>query len=324
MRSNLFQIFSRFTALDVAAKDAASLNNRRKAEELRKQGARIEAVALGIGIAGNWNYGVYLREQNPQCAQLANTLALGFEISGHHHFAMKIRFEENLSADVIALGMAIRGDKKSVQYLSQKARVDAGTVAVGAIIGGDILWAEFLRQNNETFFDRPNIPMTQAMAHVAYANGSVEYARYLQGTELNLGPSDTAEYARNTNLLTHTFFCSHRSNNPEPEQAMPQRRFQLKHLLAPSKPKEPQTTGRRGITFRAPGIFSHAAQVEAQKAAPHHIAPLQNPKKRKSIQTQTTPLMLKKQHGISDDESSDEGSFHVSSSSSDSSDSFHL
>lgn len=265
----LLDIFSRFTSLDLQAKEAATQNNRREAEALRKQGARLEAIAFGVGLAGNWDYADFLRNQNPQCEALTEALTLGFALGGRPHFAQKMKFENNVDPNVMALGLAIRGDKVAVQYLFQTGKVDPGIVAIGAILGGDVLWAEFIRKYQEHAFDRKFSDRTQMMSRVAARSGHTAYAQHLQGDDAQLsGPSDTAAYAKKTSLLGGKFYSSHhndethRSDHRTPFHLTP---LETRKARVEYKPQQPATQKTSEPAPRKAGLFCHTHQADKSK-----------------------------------------------------------
>lgn len=299
----LLDIFSQFTQLDLAAKDFATQNNRREAEALRKQGARLEAIALGVGLAGNWDYADFLKNHNPQCDALTEALTLGFALGGRRHLAQKMQFENKVDPNVMALGLAIRGDKVAVQYLFQTGKVDPGIVAVGAILGGDVLWAEFIRKYQEHTLDRKFSDRTQMMSRVAARSGHVAYARHLQGDAQLSGPSDTGAYAEKTNLLGEKFYSSHHDN--ETHRSNLRVPFHLAPLETSKKrveynPQQPPTQKSSESAPRKIGLFCHTHQADkSNNRIPLEPALSNETKKTRSTATQTMwtvhpPLALTK------------------------------
>lgn len=285
----LLDIFSRFTPLDLQAKDAATHNNRRDAEALRKQGARLEAIALGVGLAGNWDYAEFLRIQNPQCEALTEVLTLGFALGGRTHLAQKMKFEGNVDPNVMALGLAIRGDKVAVQYLFHTGKIDPGIAAIGAILGGDVLWAEFIRKYEEHTSDRKFSNRTQMMARVAATSGHTAYARHLQGDAQLAGPSDTRAYAENTCFLDKKFHSTHKALLPKQETPFHLAPLETRTVRIEHKPQQPATQKTSEPAPRKVGLFCHTHQVDASNKR-IQLDPIPPTKTKQSRSTATQTL----------------------------------
>lgn len=203
--------------LNEAAKHAAFSGDCKLAESYRRQGASLNSIARAVGISGNWPYAEFLLRQNPQSNMLLNELAVGFSMNGNHSAARRL-MARGADVNAVLFGSAFHGGDKewTMNLLHDHVRVDIIYIFIGAISGGHLEWVEKLRTRDENFYPLHQVSLRHCLSLAAREAGFEEYAKFLQGKNLTVFPSDTPAYAELTSQLATdaAFFSPYHQSDP--------------------------------------------------------------------------------------------------------------
>lgn len=147
--------------LNLAAKGAAIANVTAQAEKYRLQGASLNSIICGAGIAGNVDYALSLLEKNQLSPGLNDQFAFGLALGGHREPINRLHRERNMDINMILFGVAMRGDAEWAQSLLRSSTAQPKYILFGATHGGHEKWLEILKKNNSELFSQHEKELTR-------------------------------------------------------------------------------------------------------------------------------------------------------------------